>query len=63
MKTPAAARDPRLAQAFADLPERLTCPRCGRSRKKEFFGVRVVKKDARGRPLQIYRQSYCRDCR
>lgn len=52
----AASRDV-LARAFADLPQRLTCPRCGRNRRKEFFGLRVVKKDARGRPVDRYRST------
>lgn len=53
----------RVAAAMRDLPARATCPKCGRSRKKEMFGVRVMKRDAQGVPLVVRRQSYCRECR
>jgi hypothetical protein len=52
-----------LKATFKSLPSRLRCPKCGRTRGKEFFGLRVAKKDPEGLPILIYRQSYCRDCR
>jgi hypothetical protein len=52
-----------LAAAFERLPKRMTCPKCGRSRTKDRFGLRVTARDATGLPTKIARQSYCRDCR
>jgi hypothetical protein len=51
---------------FQSLPQRLPCPCCGQSRKKEAFGVRLMnrieveKKDAK--PV-FNRQSHCNTCR
>lgn len=52
-----------LATALEQLPKRLTCPKCKRSRSKDVFGLRVMARDAKGVPTRIARQSYCRDCR
>lgn len=49
-------------KTFAGLAQRLTCPKCKKSRAKEDFGVRVMGKDAEGNPI-VRRQSYCRTCR
>lgn len=48
---------------FASLPEKLTCPCCSATLPKSNFGVRVMKKNAHGLPIQMRRQSYCRACR
>jgi hypothetical protein len=49
--------------AFAALPQRLTCPKCKQTRLKEMFGMRVMKRDSKGIPTRVIRQSHCRDCR
>ena len=52
-----------MAAAFEELPQRLTCPKCKRSRTKGSFGLRVIARSAQGVPTRIARQSWCRDCR
>ena len=52
-----------LAGALRKLPSRLACPKCGKTRPKEMFGLRVMKRDVRGIPVVIRRQSYCAACR
>lgn len=51
------------AVAMKALPERLTCPKCGKTRAKAQFGLRVMARDAKGLPTRIARQSYCSSCR
>lgn len=52
-----------LAAAFDALPKRIVCPKCKRNRAKNAFGLRVMSRDAKGRPTRIARQSYCKTCR
>lgn len=52
-----------LAKAFHDLPKRLTCPKCRRSRAKKEFGLRVMQRDSGGVPVRVRAQSWCRQCR
>jgi hypothetical protein len=52
-----------LTAALQALPKRLRCPKCGRARSREDFGLRVMARDAAGLPTRISRQSYCKDCR
>lgn len=59
---PFAADDARAA-FYESLDESFTCPKCHIEKHKAEFGVRVMKKDADGKPLKISRQSYCRQCR
>ncbi len=49
--------------AFRTLPKRIICPKCERNRTPDAFGMRVMKRDAKGLPLVVRRQSYCVDCR
>lgn len=52
------------AAAFFDaLPAVLFCPCCKAHKPKEAFGVRVMKRDDKGVPTVVRRQSYCRECR
>lgn len=48
---------------FNKLPDLLKCPKCGARRHKNAFGVRVMMRDAQGRPMNILRQSHCKPCR
>lgn len=48
---------------FAALPDQLSCPKCGKEKHKDQFGVRVMAKDEKGNPTKVIRQSYCRPCR
>lgn len=52
-----------VAKFFAELPEWLHCPKCGFHQTKGNFGVRVMKRDAQGKPIVLRRQSYCKGCR
>ncbi|MHB8874017.1 MAG: hypothetical protein ACYC8T_10060 [Myxococcaceae bacterium] len=52
-----------LAVAFKKLSQRLSCPKCKKTRPKDKFGLRVMRRDARGIPVVIRRQSYCATCR
>lgn len=52
-----------VAAAFEKLPRKMTCPKCKRSQPKTAYGVRVIKRDARGVPLVCRRQSWCAGCR
>jgi hypothetical protein len=45
------------------LPVTAMCPKCSTVRHRTDFGVRIMKKDARGLPLSLLRQSYCKTCR
>ncbi|MCC6334291.1 MAG: hypothetical protein IT380_09925 [Myxococcales bacterium] len=47
-----------LAQAFRDLPQRPRCPRCKKGRPKNYFGVRILARDADGLPRTVRRQSW-----
>lgn len=51
------------AAAMQSLPKRVRCPKCGRVRSREDFGLRVMSRDPAGLPTRISRQSYCKDCR
>ena len=50
---------------FKNLPQRSTCPKCGKSRKKDSFGVRLMNGEAvkKGAKPILRRQSYCTECR
>lgn len=48
---------------FESLPQKLTCPCCKFYGHKMNFGVRVMKKNAKGMPVVLRRQSYCKACR
>ena len=52
-----------LASALRKLPRRIKCPKCGRSRGKEQFGLRTMEKDESGVPTRVRAQSWCRSCR
>ena len=51
------------ARAFRALPDRIKCPHCTAVQAKAEYGVRVVKRDGRGMPLKVVRQSWCQTCR
>ena len=51
------------ATTLKNLPQWLKCPKCGRSRTKEMFGLRVMSRDAMGVPTRIAKQSYRKECR
>lgn len=49
-----------------NMPLRMTCPCCKQSRKKEYFGVRLIngKMAMAGKESpKFYRQSHCATCR
>jgi hypothetical protein len=52
-----------LDAALKSLPKRIACPKCKKNRVREAFGVRVMARDANGKPLRVARQSYCGSCR
>jgi hypothetical protein len=39
------------------------CSRCGQTKHKDRFGMRVVAKDSKGVGIKFARQGYCSDCR
>ena len=51
------------AKTFRQLPKRITCPKCKRTRGKAEFGLRVTKKTDAGLPVTVKPQSWCRECR
>ena len=55
--------DALLAAAYRKLPARVKCPKCGKTRSKDQFGLRVMARDAKSVPTKISRQSYCKECR
>lgn len=50
-------------KVFAALPDKCRCRRCHKPRAKAEFGLRVMAKDANGKPVRIARQSWCGRCR
>lgn len=52
-----------MTAALRKLAATATCPKCGKRKKKEQFGMRVMGRDARGLPTRIARQSWCKECR
>jgi hypothetical protein len=50
------------AKTFAEMPERIECPRCKQVRLKKKFGVRTFR-DSTGVPVRFGAQSYCTPCR
>ncbi len=55
--------DALLVAAMKKLPKRATCRKCGKSRTRGSFGLRVMARSAKGLPTRIARQSWCRECR
>lgn len=51
------------AAAMRALPRRAKCPRCGKTKGREAFGLRVMARDEREVPTVIRRQSHCSACR
>jgi phage FluMu protein Com len=49
-------------KAVASAPTRKKCPKCGRVRQLEKFGIRT-QHAKNGRPERSLPQSWCRDCR
>lgn len=42
-----------LTRAFQKLPARIRCPKCGRTRGREHFGLRTMEKGADGLPTRV----------
>lgn len=52
-----------VSDVFRALAPRLKCPCCQKTKPKEVFGIRIMKRDRQGFPVQVRRQSYCAPCR
>lgn len=50
-------------QYMAELPAKLTCPKCRQELEQALFGARVMGRNPQGLPQRISRQSQCRPCR
>jgi hypothetical protein len=45
------------------LPARRRCPKCGKTKAKAAFGLRVMGRLKNGLPERVQSQSWCQSCR